>query len=71
MTKRFIHYDENEDGTITFTTNVLGDDEEITAVISLDIDEMLHGMLGSVDLDRTEKFVKENMVKIPNDLEDV
>lgn len=66
---RFIHYDENEDGTITFRTNILGDGEEITAVIAVNIDEMLAAMFGSVDLGKTEMFVNEHMTRIPNDIE--
>lgn len=66
---RFIHYDENDDGTITFTSNALGEDNEVTSVISLNFDEMVASMVGMADMDKAEEFVNKNTVRIPNNTE--
>lgn len=60
---RFIHLEENDDGTTTVTTNVGG--EEMTFLFQIDFDGMAEMITGPA-LEEAAEMVTETVIHIPN-----
>ena len=67
---RFIHIEDNGDETVTITTNVFPNVEEITVVFPLNLDQLL-SMIPTEALEKSAEDLNEiGFVHIPNNPED-
>lgn len=65
--KRFLHMEDNEDGTLTMTMSMDGE-EELTVLIPMNFDDFVDLVTSIDSMAESSALITENAVEIPNEI---
>lgn len=65
--KRFLHMEDNEDGTVTMTMSMDGE-EELSLLIPMNFDEFVGLVTSSDSLSESSNILVNRAVEIPNEI---